>query len=176
MRVPSHGMSSGIEAAELNENERCGQNRGVPARRLAGPAGAIAPEEKAAYLRKLIEAGFTHIDAVSFVSPAAVPQMADSERVLELLETSEGRRDHRDRGERERRGTGHSHRRGTDTGFSLLDLSRVSAPQSTSDASKNRCMCWKRCQRWPATRVWMWWPIFPWPSEILMVRRGASTR
>ncbi len=46
----------------------------------------IAPEVKAGYLRRLIDAGFRHIDAVSFVSPAAVPQMADSERVLELLE------------------------------------------------------------------------------------------
>jgi hydroxymethylglutaryl-CoA lyase len=45
----------------------------------------IPPEEKADYLRKLIAAGFTHIDAVSFVSHAAVPQMADSEQVLELL-------------------------------------------------------------------------------------------
>jgi len=45
----------------------------------------IAPEVKAGYLRRLIDAGFTHIDAVSFVSPTAVPQMADSERVLELL-------------------------------------------------------------------------------------------
>jgi hydroxymethylglutaryl-CoA lyase len=45
----------------------------------------IPPEQKADYLRKLIAAGFTHIDAVSFVSPAAIPQMADSEQVLELL-------------------------------------------------------------------------------------------
>jgi hydroxymethylglutaryl-CoA lyase len=45
----------------------------------------IPPEQKAEYLRKLIAAGFTHIDAVSFVSPAAIPQMADSEQVLELL-------------------------------------------------------------------------------------------
>jgi hydroxymethylglutaryl-CoA lyase len=45
----------------------------------------IPAEAKAAYLRQLIGAGFTHIDAVSFVSPTAVPQMADSERVLELL-------------------------------------------------------------------------------------------
>lgn len=44
------------------------------------PAGA-----KADYLRSLIAAGFKHIDAVSFVSPAAVPQMADSEQVLEIL-------------------------------------------------------------------------------------------
>jgi hydroxymethylglutaryl-CoA lyase len=46
----------------------------------------ISPETKAAYLRSLIEAGFTHIDAVSFVSPTAVPQMADSEQVLALLD------------------------------------------------------------------------------------------
>jgi hydroxymethylglutaryl-CoA lyase len=45
----------------------------------------IPPEAKADYLRRLIDAGFMHLDAVSFVSPAAVPQMADSERVLELL-------------------------------------------------------------------------------------------
>ena len=45
----------------------------------------IPPEVKATYLRKMIDAGFTHIDAVSFVSPRAVPQMADSERVLEYL-------------------------------------------------------------------------------------------
>jgi hydroxymethylglutaryl-CoA lyase len=45
----------------------------------------IPAEVKADYLRMLVTAGFTHIDAVSFVSPAAVPQMADSERVLEYL-------------------------------------------------------------------------------------------
>jgi hydroxymethylglutaryl-CoA lyase len=50
-----------------------------------GLPGHIAPEIKAGYLRKLIDAGFRHIDAVSFVSPAAVPQMADSEQVLSQL-------------------------------------------------------------------------------------------
>ncbi|MDR3675808.1 MAG: hydroxymethylglutaryl-CoA lyase [Acidobacteriota bacterium] len=50
-----------------------------------GLPGQIPPEVKAGYIRKLIQAGFTHIDAVSFVSPAAVPQMADSEQVLERL-------------------------------------------------------------------------------------------
>jgi hydroxymethylglutaryl-CoA lyase len=50
-----------------------------------GLRGQIPAEVKAAYLRRLVEAGFRHIDAVSFVSPAAVPHMADSERVLELL-------------------------------------------------------------------------------------------
>jgi hydroxymethylglutaryl-CoA lyase len=44
------------------------------------PAG-----RKVEYLRGLVAAGFQHIDAVSFVSPKAVPQMADSEAVLEQL-------------------------------------------------------------------------------------------
>src|SRR5437868_7188117 len=43
-------------------------------------------EVKADYLRVLIAAGFKHIDAVSFVSRTAVPQMADSELVLEYLD------------------------------------------------------------------------------------------
>lgn len=54
-----------------------------------GLPGVIPAAQKANYLRRLIDAGFTHIDAVSFVSPAAVPQMADSERVLELLKPPE---------------------------------------------------------------------------------------
>ncbi|HUI41643.1 MAG TPA: hydroxymethylglutaryl-CoA lyase [Terriglobia bacterium] len=50
-----------------------------------GLPGIIPTEAKAAYLRKLIEAGFRHLDAVSFVAPKYVPQMADSEAVLEAL-------------------------------------------------------------------------------------------
>jgi hydroxymethylglutaryl-CoA lyase len=46
-------------------------------------------EVKADYLRVLIAAGFKHIDAVSFVSAAAVPQMADSEKALEYLDAPE---------------------------------------------------------------------------------------
>jgi hydroxymethylglutaryl-CoA lyase len=45
----------------------------------------IPTEEKVEYLRALAEAGFRHIDAVSFVSPRHVPQMADSEKVMEAL-------------------------------------------------------------------------------------------
>ena len=51
-----------------------------------GLPGLIPAQQKADYLRALIAAGFKHIDAVSFVSPTAVPQMADSEAVLELLD------------------------------------------------------------------------------------------
>jgi hydroxymethylglutaryl-CoA lyase len=49
----------------------------------------MKPEAKADYLRALIATGFTHIDAVSFVSKEAVPQMADSELVLEYLDPSD---------------------------------------------------------------------------------------
>jgi hydroxymethylglutaryl-CoA lyase len=50
----------------------------------------ISTAAKAAYLRALVEAGFHHIDAVSFVSPKAVPQMADSEDVLRELGPTPG--------------------------------------------------------------------------------------
>jgi hydroxymethylglutaryl-CoA lyase len=46
----------------------------------------IPPEVKADYLRALVTAGFRHIDAVSFVSAKAVPQMADSEQTLALAD------------------------------------------------------------------------------------------
>jgi len=41
---------------------------------------------KVDYLKALISTGFKHIDAASFVSPKAVPQMADSEDVLKELD------------------------------------------------------------------------------------------
>jgi hydroxymethylglutaryl-CoA lyase len=53
-----------------------------------GIATHIPAEAKAAYLRKLIAAGFQHIDAVSFVSPKHVKQMADSEDVMSKLNAS----------------------------------------------------------------------------------------
>ena len=51
-----------------------------------GLKGQIPTGVKVQYLRALIGAGFKHIDAVSFVSPKAVPQMADSEEVLKQLD------------------------------------------------------------------------------------------
>src|ERR1700685_4218225 len=47
-----------------------------------GLPGRIPTGLKVEYLKALIAAGFRHIDAVSFVSPKAVPQMADAEQVL----------------------------------------------------------------------------------------------
>src|SRR5207302_5556411 len=51
-----------------------------------GLPNQIPADTKAQYLRALIGAGFKHIDAVSFVSPKAVPQMVDSEQVLKQLD------------------------------------------------------------------------------------------
>jgi hydroxymethylglutaryl-CoA lyase len=45
----------------------------------------IPTETKVEYLKQLIAAGFQHIDAVSFVSPKHVKQMADSEEVMSKL-------------------------------------------------------------------------------------------
>ncbi len=50
----------------------------------------IPTERKVEFLRALVAAGFRHIDAVSFVSPKAVPQMADSEAVLAQLGSLDG--------------------------------------------------------------------------------------
>jgi hydroxymethylglutaryl-CoA lyase len=50
-----------------------------------GLAKTIPTEAKAAYLAKLIASGFRHLDAVSFVAPKYVPQMADSEAVMQSL-------------------------------------------------------------------------------------------
>ena len=46
----------------------------------------IPAEVKADDLRALVTAGFRHIDAASFVSAKAIPQMADSEQVLALAD------------------------------------------------------------------------------------------
>src|SRR5579862_3798064 len=51
-----------------------------------GLKGIIPTHIKVEYLRALISAGFKQIDAVSFVSPTAVPQMADSEEVAKELD------------------------------------------------------------------------------------------
>jgi hydroxymethylglutaryl-CoA lyase len=48
----------------------------------------IPTEYKLDYLKELIAGGFKHIDAVSFVSPKHVKQMADSEEVMAMLSAS----------------------------------------------------------------------------------------
>jgi hydroxymethylglutaryl-CoA lyase len=52
-------------------------------------AKVVPTEIKAEYLRAVVSAGFTHLDAMSLVSKDAMPQMADSELVLEYLDAPE---------------------------------------------------------------------------------------
>lgn len=49
----------------------------------------IPAREKAAYINHLLQVGFDTIDFGSFVSPKAVPQMADTREVLALLDIPE---------------------------------------------------------------------------------------
>lgn len=51
-----------------------------------GLQGQIPTHIKTEYLKTLISTGFKHIDAASFVSSKAVPQMADSAEVLKELD------------------------------------------------------------------------------------------
>jgi hydroxymethylglutaryl-CoA lyase len=67
-------MSSAVKIIECPRDAWQGLPKPIPA------------EVKADYLRALVAAGFQHIDAVSFVSPQAVPQMADAEQVLTWLD------------------------------------------------------------------------------------------
>jgi hydroxymethylglutaryl-CoA lyase len=53
-----------------------------------GVQDIIPADYKAEYLKELVLAGFKHIDAVSFVSPKHVKQMADSEEVMQKFNAS----------------------------------------------------------------------------------------
>jgi hydroxymethylglutaryl-CoA lyase len=46
----------------------------------------IPAEQKARYINKLLNCGFDNVDCGSFVSPKAIPQMADTKEVISLLE------------------------------------------------------------------------------------------
>ncbi|MGA6983821.1 MAG: hydroxymethylglutaryl-CoA lyase [Candidatus Sulfotelmatobacter sp.] len=67
-------MSNAVKLIECPRDAWQGLKRQIPA------------DIKRAYLQALISVGFKHIDGVSFVSPKAVPQMADSEEVLKELD------------------------------------------------------------------------------------------
>ena len=51
----------------------------------------IATEKKIEYLNQLLQCGFDTLDFGSFVSPKAIPQMADTETVIEGLEFGESK-------------------------------------------------------------------------------------
>ncbi|NOU48570.1 MAG: hydroxymethylglutaryl-CoA lyase [Bacteroidales bacterium] len=56
---------------------------------LQGLPGFISTEKKTAYIQSLLKVGFDCIDIGSFVSPKAVPQMADTCQVIQNLDFTE---------------------------------------------------------------------------------------
>jgi hydroxymethylglutaryl-CoA lyase len=56
---------------------------------MQGWANWIPTEKKIEYLNQLLKVGFDTLDFGSFVSPKAIPQMADTAQVYEALEESE---------------------------------------------------------------------------------------
>ena len=55
---------------------------------MQGWAHFIPTEQKIEYLNSLLKAGFDTLDFGSFVSPAAIPQMADTKEVIAHLDTT----------------------------------------------------------------------------------------
>ncbi|MDE1160995.1 MAG: hydroxymethylglutaryl-CoA lyase [Acidobacteriaceae bacterium] len=53
---------------------------------FAGLRKQVRIEDKARYMRALVESGFQHLDAVGFVSPRFLPQLADAEELLDYLD------------------------------------------------------------------------------------------
>ena len=121
----------------------------MSARCLARAEGQIPADLKADYLKALISAGFKHIDAVSFVSPKAVPQMADSEEVLKELDPPDdveiiGIVVNEKGAERAIADTGGFH-----SGISLFDFANVPAQEPEPVTSKTRSTNWKKSRRRP---------------------------
>src|ERR1039458_8792682 len=101
-----------------------------------GLKGQIPAELKTNYLQALISTGFKHIDAVSFVSPNAVPQMSDSEEVLKELDPHRRRAPLRpsDGTPRSRRG-GHLRRVGYDMQANRDSQARIRSHARTRRSS-----------------------------------------
>jgi hypothetical protein len=128
---------------------------------------------KTDYLKALIGVGFKHIDAASFVSPKAVPQMADSEEVLKDLDPP-------DDVEiiaivvKEQSG------RSIPMRFALSDFlipSRQLFYKRTSiRRSKIRSTNWKRSSRRVKPAGSTPSSIFPWPSAIRMATLGTPAK
>src|SRR6267154_958581 len=118
-----------------------------------GLKGHVPSDIKRTYLQALISAGFKHIDAVSFVSPNAIPQMADSEEVLKELDPPD------------------------DVEIIAIVVNEKGAERAIeTHAVKTR---WRNLRRFRTKRMLpdsTWWFIFPWHSAIPMVIPGASTR
>jgi hydroxymethylglutaryl-CoA lyase len=85
-KVSSTGQKNSLDKRRISVVHNAVTLIECPRDAWQGLSRQIPTELKTYYLRTLIDSGFKHIDAVSFVSPEAVPQMADSEKVLEQID------------------------------------------------------------------------------------------
>ncbi len=70
-------MSTGNKSIQLVE---------CPRDAMQGIHNLIATEDKVAYINSLLKCGFHTLDCGSFVSPKAIPQMADTKEVLSMID------------------------------------------------------------------------------------------
>ena len=136
----------------------------------------IPAEVKAAYLRKLIDGGLHAHRCGEFCFAGAVPQMADSEQVLDgLLPPDEveiiGIVVNEKGAER-----AIAHGRGADAGISVFDLAGVSrrnqhqTPEEALDTLQAICTLAQSAEHG------MWSRTCRWRSAILMAMRGVWTK
>lgn len=77
--VPLRGMMNHVQLVECPRDAMQGWKRLIPT------------EEKVEYIQALLEVGFDTIDFGSFVSPKAIPQMADTAAVIGALDVQRSR-------------------------------------------------------------------------------------
>ncbi|MEV6317936.1 hydroxymethylglutaryl-CoA lyase [Streptomyces sp. NPDC051776] len=80
MEVPAPGLPARVRIHEV------GPRDGLQNEKMVVPA-----EVKADFIRKLVEAGLSTVEATSFVRPDWVPQLADAEQLMPMLEDLDAR-------------------------------------------------------------------------------------
>ncbi len=136
----------------------------------------IPTERKVDYLRALVAAGFGHIDAASFVSPKAVPQMSDSEEVLKQLGGTEGVEIIgivvNEKGAERAIASGAVNT----LGFPFSISSTRSCVATKTNRPRKTAPCWRPSVTGRATPGWKWWLTFRWRLAIPTMIRGAKPR
>ena len=136
-----------------------------------GLHGQIPADLKVDYLKALISAGFKHIDAASFVSPNAVPQMADSAAVLKELDPPD---------DVEIIGIV-VNEKGAQRAINTQAVSTLGFPYSvcaiiSGRRRKSRWRNWRRSRIKPTTPAWMSQSTSLWHSGILTAMNGTPKK
>ena len=135
----------------------------------------VPSDLKVSYLNALISAGFKHIDAVSFVSSKAVPQMADSEQVIKELDPPDDVEII----------AIVVNEKGAQRAINTQAVSTLGFPYSISptflqnnqrQSPEESLEALEQDKKKPTTLVLILWFIFPWPSAIPTETSGISKR